>query len=268
MKGRGAKQRALLTFLAVVSIVGLTSVAERALAAGTSIPHGGYATTTDACLQCHDIHESVADLGLLRRATLTAVCNTCHSVYLAGPAGPYDPGYGGSEAGSRPAPSVYRVPLAAALTHDGHRLGLGGGQYLFADGASRPGDYIPGSSTRLTVLVDRATHETTSAVALSSANGLYCASCHTPHGEWGAMLGPGVNPNLLRSRPNNVVTTVTVAPGSWATQGGLWCVGCHDQRQSNHPAGEPDTIGNCFTPACHGDASGVVHPHEGSVTYR
>src|SRR3989304_97147 len=52
-----------------------------ALAAGTTIPHGGYDTTSDACLQCHDVHEAGSDYVLLRRATVPDPCGSCHYLY-------------------------------------------------------------------------------------------------------------------------------------------------------------------------------------------
>ena len=71
----------LFTVLAMA--VGMTLlITGVALAAGDRIPHGGYSTATDACLQCHDIHESASDYVLLRWETVTDTCGSCHYLYL------------------------------------------------------------------------------------------------------------------------------------------------------------------------------------------
>ena len=48
-------------------------------------PHDGFSPTggTDFCIQCHDIHEATGDYVLTRKATVTAVCATCHGLFGA-----------------------------------------------------------------------------------------------------------------------------------------------------------------------------------------
>src|SRR3990170_8809228 len=72
--------------LIVALAFGITLLAAgAALAAGTAIPHGGYSTSTDACLQCHDVHEASGDYVLLRYKTVTDTCGSCHYLYLTNP---------------------------------------------------------------------------------------------------------------------------------------------------------------------------------------
>lgn len=132
-------------------------------------PHAGYSTTTDFCLQCHDIHDAGGDYALMRNQTVTATCATCHGVYvidpgswpLPEPTGAYDPGYGGTTAsvavdiafGSQS--HVYDIPADEKYTHEGHRLGQGlnasATVYEYADSTETTDTaaYIPGGSSLL-----------------------------------------------------------------------------------------------------------------------
>jgi predicted CXXCH cytochrome family protein len=205
---------------------------------GDTIPHGGYSMTTDACLQCHDIHEAAGDYVLMREATVVAVCGTCHTLYQQAPTGAYDPGYSGAEAGTAAHLAAYKVPASAALTHEGHRLGLGAGTYTFADGVVGNGSYIPGGTDGLTAIKYLAYGDTVDALSFEATNGMTCASCHTPHGNYGNMVDASVSSKILSSKPNHIDTAIPLA--NWATDGGKWCGGCHDKRTSggayhNHP---------------------------------
>lgn len=225
--------------IATLCVVLALAFAAPALAAdGETIPHGGYDQTTDACLQCHDIHEAAGDYVLMRQATVTAVCGTCHTLYQAAPTGAYDPGYSGTEAGTAAGLAAYKVPAASALTHEGHRLGLGSGTYTFADGQTGDGSYIPGGTDALTAIEYLAYPDTVNALSFTATNGLNCASCHTPHGTFGNMVDTAVSSKMLSSKPNHVDSAVPLA--NWATDGGKWCGACHDKRTSggaihNHP---------------------------------
>lgn len=230
---------------------------------GGTIPHGGYSMTTDSCLQCHDVHEATGDYVLMRQATITAVCGTCHTLYQAAPTGAYDPGYSGTEAGTAAGLAAYKVPAASALAHEGHRLGLGSGSYTFADGVTGDGSYIPGGTDALTAIKYLSYPDTVSALTYTATNGLTCASCHTPHGNYGNMVPATASTKLLSAKPNHATTAVTVA--DWATDGGKWCGTCHDKRTSggvihNHP----DYA--CLD--CHGDNLATPtedFPHTASV---
>lgn len=71
--------------LALIMVNGLFFGGTAALAAeGDTIPHGGYDTTTDACLQCHDVHDAEGDYVLSRWPTVVAMCGSCHTLYQLG----------------------------------------------------------------------------------------------------------------------------------------------------------------------------------------
>ena len=244
----------------VIAALGVVLFAAPALAAdGNTIPHGGYSTASDACLQCHDIHESAGDYVLMRQSTMTATCATCHQVYLTGPTGAFDPGYSGAEAGTAADKRAYRVDAALADSHQGHRLGLGAGTYVFADGVTGDGSYIPGGTQALTAIKYLSYDDTVSALTYTATDGLSCASCQAPHGTFGHVLPASVSTAILSSRPNHgAQVTIT----NWIDDGGTWCGACHDKRipgpdltgatHFNHPSEA------CLT--CHGDSLDPVDP--------
>ncbi len=253
---------------AVVVVVVLVFAAPAFAIDGETIPHGGYSASTDACLQCHDIHESAGDYVLMRQATVTATCATCHTIYQTAPTGAFDPGYSGTEAGTAAGAQAYKTDAANALTHEGHRLGLGSGAYTFADGVVGDGSYIPGGTQALTAIAYLSYPVTDSALSYAATDGLYCASCHAPHGTFGNVVDALVSPAILSSKPNHIDTAIPMA--NWIDDGGEWCAGCHDKRidgvdmegdtNHNHPSEA------CLT--CHGDAFGDStpdFPHTGEV---
>ena len=252
--------------LASVLALSLAFATTAYAADGSTLPHGGFSTSSDSCLQCHDIHEAAGDYALMRQSTITATCGSCHTLYQVAPTGAYNPGYSGTEAGTAAGAEAYKVPFAARTTHNGHRLGLGTGTYTFADGASGTGSYIPGGTQALTAIKYLSYPDTVSATSFTAVNGLNCASCHTPHGTFGNMVPAGVSTALLTSKPNHTANAVTMA--DWTNDGGQWCASCHDKRapgadlngttHSNHP----DVA--CLT--CHGaepSAATPDFPHTG-----
>lgn len=289
--------------------------------AGYEIPHGGYSTSTDACLQCHDVHESAGDYVLMRWATVTDVCGSCHNLYLTTPGGlagysnksaasalgeyetnppannaspvpTYDPGFAGENVvvgvkrggvgdnlmllGTSAQYAVYEVAysdksLYGAGNKGGHRLGQGAGPIEFGNGVYAQGDYIPGGSNSVTAIKPADYDNTVSAMNFTATNGLYCAACHTPHGNFGQMLlGPDNTPGdladnpvasvkLLSAKPNHTKARIWVK--DWTTDGGKWCAGCHDRRipgavYHNHP----DSA--CLS--CHGNYVGSNASYTGS----
>ncbi|MHB1342224.1 MAG: cytochrome c3 family protein [Coriobacteriia bacterium] len=257
--------RRIAVLLALVCALSL-SAAPAFATNGSTIPHGGFDTNTDACLQCHDIHEAQGDYVLMRQATMTAVCGTCHTLYLTAPTGAFNPGYSGTEAGTAAGAQAYRVASAQALTHEGHRLGLGSGAYTFADGVSADGSYIPGGTSGLTAIAYLSYPTTDTALAYSATNGMSCASCHGPHGTYGNVLPATVSAAILTSKPNHAAGAVAGVV-NWVDDGGKWCASCHDKRmQSAVYNNHPDEA--CLT--CHGDSLAPVDatpdfPHTGEV---
>lgn len=330
-----------LVFVFVLGLSISMLMAGVALAAGDKIPHGGYEenhggvdTSTDACLQCHDVHEAGSDYVLLRWTTVLATCGSCHYLYgdpagttpypyddpsasggsfgqgvyatsqpLAGTDLAYDPGYDDAgtdgnrveldssgyldaEDGFAPLTnsigsriSAYEVRDDQAENHNGHRLqmgasaeaALGGGLYVFADGETKDANYIPGGSNTLTAIKEAAYPAKVDVTSFAGTNGLYCASCHTPHGNFGQQLlvtGTSDTPatrKLLSGAPNH---SSNISIASWGTEANLWCEKCHDKRKSvagssthNHPSS--------FCTTCHANSTddptgdGGDFPHTG-----
>src|SRR3990170_5512875 len=76
----------ILLLIAIAATLTLFGSALALAATGGTIPHGGYSPATDACLQCHDIHESAGDYVLMRWPTVTDTCGTCHTLFQQPPA--------------------------------------------------------------------------------------------------------------------------------------------------------------------------------------
>jgi len=335
-----------LMFVAVVVIaVGLV-VSGMALAGessvtvgtpGTAIPHGGYRSVSpasDACLQCHDIHEASADYVLLRYQTVADTCGSCHYLYLQNPgtmpvnasnptlsgynsksggmgtfstsgiSPTYDPGYGSTTTPYNPAASsgsylttntaeeaslfatsiptvaslgsewsAYEVALGSAGTAPGHQLQRGAGTWNFNDGTTNTADYIPGGSNLLKAIKldgdnDASTmNSTTDTLAFTATNGLFCVSCHTPHGEFGKLMRPTasdtdsvrISRKLLSAKPNHSFTDPVVSVTTWTVEGGRnWCGRCHDKRTNLNPSvvhTHPDVV--CLN-GCHGAPGGAA----------
>jgi len=286
--------------LTVAMVAGIMLLATgMAMAAGTIIPHGGYDTATDACLQCHDVHESASDYVLLRYATVTDTCGSCHFLYLgkypnsaggswgqgtynASTATPgltvaYNPGYNGNSQvetrtvlptanslGSRTSAYETAWPMT---TVPGHNLQRGSGSFLFKDGVTDNSSYIPGGSGRLTAIEKAAYPNTVPTTSFAGTNGLFCASCHTPHGNFGQQLlkvatSDTVSPKLLSGKPNHSATALRI--DSWASEGAKWCEKCHDKRNSDSATyhNHPDT----FCLQCHANSTAgpsTDFPHTG-----
>lgn len=315
------KRLALVLTIATVMMLLAAGVA---LAGGTNIPHGGYEehggvdTSTDACLQCHDIHEAGGDYVLLRWTTVLDTCGSCHYLYegaypngavgsfgqgsYTGAAVPgitpaYRPGYygnsvdpnlndvetdyspdisGSNSLGGRT--SAYEVVVGTRYTHNGHRVQMGDspealgnlGEYLFADGETKGAAYIPGSSKTLTAIKKAAYGSTVPNTDYDATNGLYCASCHTPHGNFGQQLlktgtaSETITTKLLSGAPNHSEPNLTL--NSWA-EGNQWCERCHDRRSSGSTTTHNHPSSYCLT--CHanatddGEADGGDFPHTG-----
>lgn len=292
-----------------------------ALAAGTKIPHGGYDTSTDACLQCHDVHESAGDYVLTRWNTVTYTCGSCHYLYktnpqlsqdasatanlgasarsapntvigayyndaaLAGTTPAYVPGYAGSDVdpggyaagisnsvGART--SAYERDLANPANGE-HNLSRGQfGTFVFNDGKVADANYIPGGFYPLTAIKRAQYGQTVPTTTYSGTAGLYCASCHTPHGNFGQLLlksdGSMTSTKILSSKPNHNPTAIVV--NNWIGEGYLWCEVCHGKRKPeaidpadgkvyhNHP--------DQFCLNCHGNkvaGSNTDFPHTGEL---
>jgi predicted CXXCH cytochrome family protein len=148
-------------------------------------PHGGYGSTTDYCLQCHQVHGG-GEYALLAQASVTATCKTCHSVFGTAAGTPANPGFPGIE-GTASLRSAYDLTSPAA-THGigsssipdetGITITEGGWTYGWGSyGGPAPGAGTPNSTT-----------PAGPGTASDTGGGLYCGSCHTPHGEFGQVI--------------------------------------------------------------------------------
>lgn len=175
---------------------------------GTNVsPHGGYSATTNYCLQCHSAHAATADYALLAASTVTATCNTCHglpALSSATPTGarqplePANPAVPGT-ASSRPA---YTVTVGREAAHNIGATSSPGdpgvvmtlSEWAYGPWRTPPGGPPPGTRDATTPASSKA----------ATGGGLYCASCHAPHGEFGQLI------NARRVQ-------TTDATGEWAT---------------------------------------------------
>jgi hypothetical protein len=269
---------------------------------GATLPHGGYDATTNSCLFCHDVHDAAGDYALMRQETVTETCGTCHDLYKTdNTASVWDnpAGYPGTQpvlpiAASASWRSVYEIDSAGALNAGGHRLGLGDAETMFADsvnGQTNVGDYIPGGSDTLTEIADIAgygydpTDENSFGGVLDNGrqatNGLYCASCHTPHGDFGQLLKDGDGNvatvdsdgrgKLLSARPNHSAVEATLPTNDWQNEGGPeWCTKCHDQRLDEANGGDLHNHPSEYCLTCHGNYNGATdvagYPASADVT--
>lgn len=185
-------------------------VGDPVVGASTVSPHGGYSSTSNFCLQCHDVHDAAGEYGLMYKASVTSTCKTCHGVGGAAPTGRYVPGWGGT------------VGTASVRTAYDTTTGLQSQHYIGSTS-------VPGESTVITEAGWTSgwrstgipsTDSTTPAgpgTASDTTGGLYCASCHTPHGEQGA----AVNTRWLWvSDATGAIPTLTKY--AWAEGSPIW----------------------------------------------
>jgi len=149
---------------------------------GNTSPHGGYSASTDFCVQCHSVHAEALDEGeyaLLYANTVTATCNTCHGLPL----------YGGPASGARDSNDVTGFTTGI--------MGTASGRSAYTD--TTPAASHPLYATNTDGTGDGVDMQTSgwtyhgSPAAWASANeqegdGLQCTSCHTSHGDFGALI--------------------------------------------------------------------------------
>lgn len=168
--------------------VAIQDYRQGATVAGQISPHGGYSGATDYCLQCHQVHDAPGQYSLLAQTSVTATCETCHSLYgVAKPVTAPDPGFDPMVEGTTSERAAYEVTGTELL--GGHEIGWE---------ASTTEPTIPYGS--ITVITEsgwayRGTPATFNqaapaepGTASETAGGLYCGSCHTPHGEFGQLI--------------------------------------------------------------------------------
>ena len=200
---RGKWRIWLLACLGAVFILALGSIAsaqapEEADPVGSGVaPHGGYDSTTNMCLQCHDVHDATGNYVLMEEASVGAVCNTCHTASGTVP----DGGPGGGTTGTASSRAVYDTGSPSS----GHTLGTPSidGNSITQSDWSYPG---PPSGDSVT----QAGPGTFSDVQ----GGLYCASCHTPHGTFGQVVNDWTK---ATDEGNSISVDDGGAPLVWST---------------------------------------------------
>jgi len=161
-------------------------------------PHGGYSSTTNFCMQCHEVHKAPGEYALLWKASVTATCATCHSLFGSAATGTRDP-IGPGTVGTAAARSAYDVTTPQAehdigSTSPPGETGITITEAGWTYGGWRLGGPPPSNSTT----------PAGPGTASDTGGGLYCGSCHTPHGEYGQAV--------------NTRKVVTSTDGTWATQ--------------------------------------------------
>jgi len=158
---------------------------------GTNVsPHGGYSSSTDFCLQCHSVHgyptldawppgdpATTTGYALLTEGSVTDVCATCHQYLGAGGTSPQLPSVGPGIMGTASSRSVYDFTGTGGAKHE-----MGGtGPPLFGSNWAYSWQFSGGPTGPSANPVPAGT-------ASDTAGGLYCGSCHTPHGEFGQLI--------------------------------------------------------------------------------
>lgn len=153
-------------------------------------PHGNFSTTTDFCLSCHMVHVgndgakiqynyallgSDFTKGTLAENVVSQVCENCHTVGVVGPnlpagyTGP-DGGFGGSEA------------VATTAHYDVYK----NGQQIHPMGALPSQSFDFGPNVTINYLQLNTQAYQSAQYNQQAPRGLYCGSCHSPHGNFSA----------------------------------------------------------------------------------
>jgi predicted CXXCH cytochrome family protein len=146
---------------------------------GTNVsPHGGYSSSSNFCTQCHSMHDA-GEYALMWQSNVTATCATCHSVG-GGSTAPRSPAGTGNvgTASSRP---VYEV--TGEDRESGH--GIGANAAPGEDVVMTESGWTSSWRNRRTPAATDSNVPAGPGTASTDDGGLYCASCHTPHGNFG-----------------------------------------------------------------------------------
>jgi Doubled CXXCH motif (Paired_CXXCH_1) len=147
-------------------------------------PHGGFATSTDYCVQCHSVHNTddttTGEYALLWKSSVVETCNTCHAVpglaFGAADGRVDSNGITGASGtmGTASSRSAYDNATPAAE----HGLG--------ATNTNTEGDQVTmqdsGWSYRGSPTVWAANTQN------ANPEGLTCTSCHEAHGNFGSLI--------------------------------------------------------------------------------
>ena len=174
-------------------------------------PHGGYSSSSNFCLQCHDVHDADGEYALLWKSSVTDTCATCHGYMGNAETGTRDP-LGTGTIGTASVRTVYdsAAPgsehgIGSANSPDGVTMMEGEWSYGWTSGGPASGtadsDTPAGAGT-----------------AAAGSGGLYCGSCHTPHGE----SGQAINTKKVWTRTSSTGAQTLM---NWANDTPIWAGG-------------------------------------------
>lgn len=214
---------------------------------GQVSPHGGYSSTTEFCIQCHSVHDG-STYALLAEANVTDTCATCHSLFGEPATGRYNPGLPGKTPGTVSLRSAYDYDATNRAQHQVGATSIpfsdmsgiteagwayGGFAYPVSTGTQAPD--VPGTSTKW------ASDEAAGAGTSGAGGGLYCGSCHTPHGEFGQLvnaryyrtdLGAAYDPTATPAGTPYKINEVQTVSLSGLTSGNTWKLSYTDQAKA------------------------------------
>ena len=184
------------------------------------VPHGGYGVGTTYCLQCHQVHynrgtqDAPGEYALTAESSVTATCATCHGFEGVDPTGEEVPDFGPltGTIGTASTRAVYTE------AEEIHIIGAGFGSVGAIPGwdfYTWAGNGTPGSAG------PEAAGSGRSAGTASYYNGgLYCGSCHTPHGEFGQLINSSWAVTSADQNNSGGTDPVTAVP--WQNGSRIW----------------------------------------------
>ena len=177
-------------------------------------PHGGYSATTAYCLQCHNIHGSNGEYALMYKTNVTDTCNTCHGLFGGAPTGARTPVGAPPKI---PGTAAQRTAYDVAAPASGHAIGTASSP--FPDGVvATESDWAYNWKASLDAgTFPNAVTPAGPGTSDDVIGGLYCASCHTPHGTW----GQAVNTKWVWSADETGVAS-TSTKRTWADGTFIW----------------------------------------------
>lgn len=150
-------------------------------------PHGGYSSSTNYCLQCHSMHNA-GETALLAEQSTTATCQTCHSLF------------GQDATGARNSNNLVGATLqmGTAATRTAYDLANAPAQHTIGEYDSPAPDNTVITAAEWSFggwrngarpsQLPAATTPSGPGSASAAGGGLYCGSCHTPHGNFGQLI--------------------------------------------------------------------------------
>lgn len=246
-------------------------------------PHGSYATTTSKCSVCHDVHNAPAGgILLLRGATVSAACLTCHDGTQSG-IGPYDTieAHGGVVAAEHETDVTNVIPggsvnltgsLGCSDCHSVH--GANTVAPFLRDSGFSGTTYIGGADAYVTS--DCLLRADVNGASVAEYGALWCAACHDERHSGSATTINHPVDDATDWGYGDVVSTVTLdswRAGPYDGLGNAIGMGRTNGGYIMAPAAE-DGDGRVVTrrdpmcQQCHEDARNVTEIFSADYTYR